>query len=294
MRELTDKDVGLHVDEIADKGYSIIEDVIDVAFRQDIIDELDRLESVRPGGDIVPKPSTGIVTRRWFDVLNDGEVWQRVATHPWIMAVLPRVLGKGFLLSTMGSAVIGPGERAQSLHVDDAVYSFPRPHPNLVCNTMWAVGDFTAENGATLVVPGSNQFETDPVIGEEYESIPVEMPAGSIAFVLGSSYHAGGENKTDRDRIGLTINYCDGRMRQQENLMLGIHPARLLTFPPALQDILGFKMGGPAAYGGCGHVFASDPRVELQRHYGDQDPNDPYMEKRCGFQRQRWADQRSL
>ena len=176
-----------------------------------ITDELTRLQQVRPGGDIPPGPFTGHVTRRWFDVLNDGDVWQRVAVHPWIVQVLPHVLGEGFLLSTMGSAVIGPGEPAQAIHDDDGVYEFPRPHPNLVCNTMWALSDFTEETGATRVVPGSHTYALDPDIDKAYQTIPLLMPAGSIAFVVGSCYHGAGENRSNADRVALTINYCNGR-----------------------------------------------------------------------------------
>jgi ectoine hydroxylase-related dioxygenase (phytanoyl-CoA dioxygenase family) len=169
--------------------------------------------------------------------------------------VLPHVLGEDFLLSTMGSAVIGPGEESQMLHVDDGVYQFPRPHPNLVCNTMWALSDFTFENGATHVVPESNKWDRDPVMGENYDTISLEMPAGSIAFVAGTSYHGAGANTTEDTRWGLTINYCNGSMRQQENLMLAIHPSRMLEFSRELQDILGFQMCK-----GAGHLFAGDPR----------------------------------
>ena len=113
---LSDAEVAEHVARIARDGYAILPDAIPPDFRQEICDELDRLESVRPGGDIPPAPFTGQVTRRWFDLLNDGEVWQRVAVHPWILQILSHVLGEGFLLSTMGSAVVGPGEPAQRLY----------------------------------------------------------------------------------------------------------------------------------------------------------------------------------
>ncbi|MDP6810415.1 MAG: phytanoyl-CoA dioxygenase family protein [Pseudomonadales bacterium] len=275
MRELTNEEVEHHVAAIERDGFSIMEDAIAPEFLTELELELERLQEVRPGGDIPPAPFTGFVTRRWFDVLNDAEVWQRVATHPWIMQIMPKVLGEGFLLSTMGSAVVGPGEEAQPIHVDDGVYMFPRPHPNLVCNTMWALSDFTEETGATRVVPGSNNLPEDPVFLQEYESIPMEMPTGSIAFVLGTCYHGAGANKSDADRVALTINYCNGSMRQQENLMLGIHPARMMTFPLELQDILGFKLCKAA-----GHIFAQDPRLEMQRHYGSLPDDDPYQDTR--------------
>ena len=275
MRQLSKKEILNHASEIAEQGYSIMEEVIDNKFRIQILNELERLESVRPGGDIPPGPFTGFVTRRWFDLLNDGDVWQQVAIHSDVLAVLPHVLGEDFLLSTMGSAVIGPGEESQMLHVDDGVYQFPRPHPNLVCNTMWALSDFTLENGATHVVPESNKWDHEPVMGENYETISLEMPAGSIAFVSGSSYHGAGANTTEDTRWALTINYCNGSMRQQENLMLGISSERMMTFPKELQNILGFKMCK-----GAGHIFASEPRKELTNRYGKGSTKDDYLDVR--------------
>ena len=282
MRQPSEKEILNHASEIAEQGYSIMEGVIDDEFRIQVLNELERLESVRPGGDIPPGPFTGFVTRRWFDLLNDADIWQQVAIHPGVMSVLPHVLGDDFLLSTMGSAVIGPGEESQMLHVDDGVYQFPRPHPNLVCNTMWALSDFTHENGATLVVPESNNWDHDPVMGEDYKTISLEMPAGSIAFVVGTCYHGAGANTTDEIRWALTINYCNGSMRQQENLMLGVRPERMMTFPEELQNILGFKLCK-----GAGHIFASDPRQELSNRYGKGSKVDDYLEERNNLHKKR-------
>lgn len=275
---LTEAEVDHHVANLKRDGYSMMTGAISPAFVAALNAELDRLQSVRPGGDLPPQPFSGHVTRRWFDLLNDAPIWQRVAVHPWLMQVLPRVLGEGFLLSTMGSAVIGPGEPDQPIHVDDGVYAFPRPHPNLVCNSMWALDDFTIENGATRVVPGSHKADTDPKADVDYETTRLVMPAGSICPFLGSLYHGAGANRTDRDRRALTINYCNGSMRQQENLMLGISPQRMMSFAPELQDILGFKVCK-----GAGHIFAQAPRSEMQRHYGDWPLEDPYLDVRDGL-----------
>jgi len=282
MRPLTDEEVKRHSESIQADGYAVMEDAIDENLRDAIGEELARLAKVRPGGDIPPAPFSGFHTRRWFDLLNDGDVWQEVAVHPWVLQVLAQVLGDGFLLSTLGTAVIGPGEADQPLHVDDGVYAFPRPHPNLVCNTMWALSDFTRENGATRVVPGSNHFDEDPDYKEQYETVHLEMPAGSIAFVVGSCYHGAGANRSQQDRVALTINYCNGSMRQQENLMLATHPSRMLTFSKALQDLLGFKVCK-----GAGHMLAQDPRAEMNRHYGPADEGDPYIERRNALHAER-------
>ena len=284
MEGLTKQAIQNHVSEIEDQGFSIMENAIEPDFLKAILDELEYLETARPGGDIPPAPFTGFVTRRWFDLLNDGDVWQRVAIHPWVLSVLQQVLGDGFLISTLGTAVVGHGEEAQTIHGDDMLYSMPRPHPHLVCNTMWALSDFTAASGATRVVPGSHKFPDDPDLSSAYETIPLEMPSGSIAFVVGSCYHGAGENISGKDRQALTINYCRGSMRQQENLMLGIHPARIMSFPRSLQDILGFKL-----FGGAGHILAQDPREEMHRHYGSLDPDDAYLSIRNQLHRKRTA-----
>ena len=155
------------------------------------------------------------------------------------------------------------------------MYAFPRPHPNLVCNTMWALSDFTPETGATRVVPESNTWDRDPDPKRDYPTVSLEMPAGSIGFVLGTCYHGAGTNTSGQDRVALTINYCNGSMRQQENLMLGVHPTRMLTFPKPLQDILGFKICK-----GAGHILAQDPRSEMNRHFGPANAQDPYREQR--------------
>ena len=92
MKPLSDERVADLAARIEQDGFAIMRDAIQPDFLEEILAEIDRLERVRPGGDIPPGPFTGHVTRRWFDLLNDGEVWQRVAVHPWVLQVLPLVL----------------------------------------------------------------------------------------------------------------------------------------------------------------------------------------------------------
>lgn len=239
-------------------GYAIVEDAIEPAFCDEIIDEIRRLEA-EGAPSLKPNTFVGYNTVRYFDLLNKGEVWRRVAAHPALLPVLRGVLGPDMLLSTMGTAVIEPGEPAQPLHRDDELYGLAMPHRHLVCNTMWALTDFTEENGATRIVPDTHRLQASPEPGVDYASIPARMRKGGVCFVLGTAYHGGGANLSADRRWALTINYCAGVMRQQENLMLSVARETAATFSRELQDLIGYRM----TLGNVGHVDAKPPRLLL-------------------------------
>ena len=106
-----------------------------------------------------------------------------------------------------------PGETAQPIHADDQLIPFPKPHVPTVCNTMWALTDFTEANGATRIVPGSHLRDHSPDYGSRYESIAAEMPKGSVLVWHGSLWHGGGANTTDERRVG-----------HRDELLRGLHP----------------------------------------------------------------------
>lgn len=262
-----------HIKEIAQNGFSIAEGVIPLSFCEEIIEDIKRLEGNGPPA-LRPNLFTGFETLRYFDLLNKGEIWERVAVFDPVTQVIRGVLGQDALLSTMGTAVIGPGESPQRIHCDDGLYGIKRPHKNLVCNTMWALSDFTVENGATQLVKGSHRWDhypddnltreqrtkIDPTGADQsFATERAIMPKGSICFVVGTCFHGGGANTTDERRWALTINYCAGSQRQQENLMLAHTREKLATFNPELQKLLGLV---PSSFG-VGHINAGDPRQIL-------------------------------
>jgi ectoine hydroxylase-related dioxygenase (phytanoyl-CoA dioxygenase family) len=150
------------------------------------------------------------------------------------------VLDPGLLVSSLSSIAIGPGETAQPIHADDQVIPLPKPHPATVCNTMWALTDFTEANGATRVIPGSHLADHSPDFGRHYDSVPAEMSRGSVLIWHGSLWHGGGANTTSERRVGIAMNYCAGYIRQQENQQLGLPLALVASFPPRLQELCGF------------------------------------------------------
>ncbi|MFO0996893.1 MAG: phytanoyl-CoA dioxygenase family protein [Alphaproteobacteria bacterium] len=154
---------------------------------------------------------------------------------------------------------LGPGETPQPLHRDDEVYSLPPPDGvEWALIGMWAASDFTAENGATLVVPGSHRWPRDRMATPE-EVRKAVMPKGSLLLHLGSVLHAGGANESDGDRFGLSINYALGWLRQTENQILATPPELARSLPPRLQDLLGYSVHGRI----LGEVGLEDPRVAV-------------------------------
>ena len=115
--------------------------------------------------------------------------------------------------------------------------------PAFTCNAMWTLDDFTADNGATIVVPGSHQFgrQPDHDLDEGANWVPAICPAGSAIVFESRTWHSTGANRSNATRIGLTINFCAPQMRQQENLLLGTAPAVLDALDDDLRALLGFK-----------------------------------------------------
>lgn len=227
--------------QVAELGWTILEDAIEEDLVDALADDLGRLERelrVRPGTNSFE----GTNTLRIYNLLAKGDLWWRVPVHPAVLPVVEGVLDRGCLISSLSSIDIGPGETSQPIHADDVLVPIPKPHAAIVCNTMWALTDFTEANGATRVISGSHLATSSPEYGKDYESIPAEMPRGSVLVWHGSLWHGGGANRTGHRRVGIAMNYCAGFIRQQENQQLGIAPADLVRMPPRLQELVGLGL----------------------------------------------------
>ncbi|MFL6204388.1 MAG: phytanoyl-CoA dioxygenase family protein [Acidimicrobiales bacterium] len=254
---LTATDVASHVATIDAQGYTIVEDAIEADLVDELLDELGRLE-VELG--IVPAGNDfeGTATVRIYNLLVHGPAFERVPVHPNVLPVVEGVLDAGCLISSLSSIAICAGETPQPIHADDQLMPIPKPHPPTVCNTMWALTDFTEANGATRVVPGSHRADRSPDYGAPYDSIPAEMARGSVLVWHGSLWHGGGANTTAERRVGIAMNYCAGYIRQQENQQLGIPRPVAAAFDTRLQQLCGYSV-----YSGLiGHIDKRDP-IEL-------------------------------
>ncbi|MEA3021054.1 MAG: hypothetical protein QOI47_2578, partial [Actinomycetota bacterium] len=174
-----------HAARIANDGYTIVEDAIEADLIDALNDDLLRLE--RELG-IVPAGNSfeGASTVRIYNLLVHGALYERVPVHDNVLPVVERVLDRGCLVSSLSSIAIDPGETAQPIHADDQLIPIAKPHVPTVCNSMWALTDFTDENGATRIIPGTHVADESPRYGSDYESVPAEMPKGSVLIWHGS------------------------------------------------------------------------------------------------------------
>jgi ectoine hydroxylase-related dioxygenase (phytanoyl-CoA dioxygenase family) len=243
-----------HAANIERDGFTILEDAIDTAAADAVVRDLERLErelSIEPAKNIFE----GSKTHRVYNLLAHGPLYQGLVEHAGVLAIVERVLDRGCLLSTISSIAIGPGETAQPLHGDDQQIPLPRPHQALRVTTMWALTDFTEENGATRIVAGSHKSPDFPAPFGVHETTPVLMRRGSVLLYNGELWHGGGANRTNERRVGVAIGYCAGWIRQQENQQLGVPRELAKTFSPRLRKLCGYGI----YRGQYGHIDKCSP-----------------------------------
>lgn len=254
---LDSKVIQEHVERVRRDGYTIIENAIEPDLLEGLGTDIRRLEHEL---DVKPASNSfeGAHTLRIYNLLVYGKLYERIPVHENVLPVVEGVLDRGCLVSSLSTIHIFPGETAQPIHADDQLMPVAKPHVPFVCNTMWAITDFSEENGATRIVPGSHLRDESPAYGQHYDSIAAQMPKGSVLVWHGSLWHGGGANRTDQPRLGIAMNYCAGFIRQQENQQLGIPREIAAGFTKRLQELVGYGV-----YNGLiGHIDKKSP-IEL-------------------------------
>ena len=243
-----------HLRRIEKDGYTIVENAFSAAEADALLAELARLER-ELGIDFAANTFEGRRTKRVYNLLAHGPRFEAIPVHPAVLPIVEGVLDPGCLVSSLSSIAIHPGEVAQPIHADDQLLPLDKPHVATVCNSMWALTDFTEENGATRIIPGSHTRDHSPAYGSEHASIPAEMRRGSVLVWHGSLWHGGGANRSGAVRVGIAMNYCAGWIRQQENQQLGIPRETARGFSPRLRELVGYGI-----YRGIiGHIDKHSP-----------------------------------
>jgi ectoine hydroxylase-related dioxygenase (phytanoyl-CoA dioxygenase family) len=239
------------VDEVEEalraSGCVVVERLVPIEHMDRIESDLEPfLDATPPGGD----EFTGFDTRRTGSLLARSRDFGLLAAHPTVLGALDRVLGDhatSYQLHLTQVIDIGPGAPAQIVHRDQWAFDF-FPFPagfEVECHTMWAMTDFTEENGATRVIPGSHRFE-DKLRPTVAETVPAEMAKGSVLFYLGSLYHGGGANRSASARRGVNVGYTLSWLRQEENQYLACPPEVARELPEELARLAGYRRGAYA------------------------------------------------
>src|SRR5512134_2414968 len=177
---------------------------------------------------------SGLRTRRTGGLLGRSATCRDLVMHPLVLDSVRAILAHATSIQLHLTQVIaiGPGEPGQLIHRDQWAFDF-FPFPagyEATCNTIWAMTDFTEANGATRVIPGSNHRE-DRLQFKHEDTIPAEMPAGSVLLYTGALYHGAGANRSDGTRYGVNLTYALSWLRQEENQYLAVPPDIARTFP---------------------------------------------------------------
>eukprot|EP00752_Nemacystus_decipiens_P001117 g1117.t1 len=191
----------------------------------------------------------GSLTNRFNGILREAPSAAPLLEHDMVVALADALLLPHCATYQIGSLTaieIMPGESEQALHRDDSLYPVQLAGVELQIGVMWALCDFTAENGATRVVPGSHRFLRSWHLPDVSGWVSAEMPKGSALFYLGSTWHGGGANRSNAPRTGLINTYSLGWLRQESNQYLETPPDIAARFSPRLRALLGYTTHGAA------------------------------------------------
>lgn len=205
------------------------------------------IEAHLPEAFVGQDPFAGFRTRRVGGLIIKSPTLRRLLTDPLILGACDRILlphCSCYQLSQTQAIEVGQGECAQMLHQDDAIYPVPRPHAEFEVVFGLALTDFTDENGATRIAMGSHRWGPERV-PHHTDTVPAAMTAGSVVLFLGSTWHGGGSNQTDKPRLGVFVKYCLGHLRQEENQFLIAPPHVANSLEPKLRALIGYRVCVP-------------------------------------------------
>ena len=247
------------VDQLRANGYVIFDRLLPGTVLDRICAELEPFFQTTPRcqGDFY-----GWNTTRFGSLLLKSPTSHSLLLDEVMLSLADQVLGPHcdwYQLNLTQAVRLHPGERQQVPHRDEEMWPCHKSGIEYLINVMWALSDFTAENGATLLWPRSNfrrlSREVDPA-----DAIVAEMPRGSALVYLGSITHCAGANRSTLPRTGLIVSYCLGWLKQYENGFLSYPPEVAREFPQAIRDLIGYRIHRP----NLGGYEGQDPAVLFQ------------------------------
>lgn len=235
---------GLIAASLLDRGYCVIRDVVSPERVRDLAADLD------PEFEATPRSMGAFYggnTKRFHSLLRRSGHMPDFVLHPAVLAAVNMILTPHcdtIQLNLTQAIEILPGGRAQPPHRDQEMWPCHQPGVEYLVNVMWPFTSYRAENGATLIWPGSHRRQDEIVMADE-DALAVEMEPGDALLFLGSTLHCGGVNRTDQARRGMIISYSLGWLKPYELPWLAYPPEIAKTFPPALAALAGYRAHRP-------------------------------------------------
>jgi hypothetical protein len=236
-------DLDLVLGKLEEDGYCVLPGVLSAAELAAARNALDRAAAEDRAADAALRYGPDGANQRLWALLNRGDDFIPLATHPLALQIVRARLGHDIQLSNLSANITAPGGDREigRLHVDQGFLPEPWPY-QLAANVAFFLDDFTEENGATLIVPGSHKSLTppDPALAP---AAPARLTgaAGSIAVWDGRLHHATGLNRTpNQRRRGVFATYILPFLRTQENWCRSLDP-HVLDKHPELAALTGFE-----------------------------------------------------
>jgi ectoine hydroxylase-related dioxygenase (phytanoyl-CoA dioxygenase family) len=202
------------------------------------IDELFAEEGDQAGSEFKQEPGS----RRLANLMDKGEVFHRALSSPKLLECVRHVLGAGIKLSSINVRSAEPGCEPQPLHCDMGAIADEQGY--WVCNSVWIIDDFTLENGAIRVVPGSHRWNkvpqselADPKALHPQEKL-LTGRAGTVVVMNAHLWHGGTANRTGRSRTALHIFFARRDKPQQQYQKRLVRPEVQAGLSPLLRDLL--------------------------------------------------------
>jgi ectoine hydroxylase-related dioxygenase (phytanoyl-CoA dioxygenase family) len=248
----SDDELTRYTAELDERGYCLVSGAVADDQVAELRETLVRVAAKEIEDDADYVYENGSNQRVWA-LLNKGVVFERLVENETILALVGHLLGPTFLLSNINANIAGPGGHPMFIHSDQDYVPSPFPEYALVANAIVFLDDFTADNGATRIVPGSHKLRHRPDYANPPETEPVIGPRGTVMVFHGGLWHQTGANTTKSERRhAILCYYCRAFMRQQENWFLSLDRAVLERATPRLRELLGYRiyLGGLGAIGG--------------------------------------------
>jgi ectoine hydroxylase-related dioxygenase (phytanoyl-CoA dioxygenase family) len=231
-----------HRRELAETGFTVLEDYMGAALLKNMrarVDELLAEEGAAAGSEFKTEENA----RRLANLVEKGEVFRETIARPEMLALVESVLGDGFKLSSLNMRSANPNSSSvQPFHIDMGM--LPDSKGYAVCNCVWMLDDFTQENGALRVIPGSHNWGKKPQdeLTDPYASHPDELlvtgRAGTVVVMNAHAWHGGTANKTDKERRALHSFFCRHDIPQQQYQKKLLSPKTQSALTGKLRKIL--------------------------------------------------------